>query len=45
MNTSEELRKSIARIDRKGYPAYKDIRGKYSFGNFLLSIDHAQGDP
>ncbi len=45
MNTSEELRKSIARIDRRGYPAYKDIRGKYSFGNFLLSIDHVQGDP
>ena len=45
MNTSEELRKSIARIGRRGYPAYKDIRGKYSFGNFLLSIDHVQGDP
>lgn len=45
MKTSEELRKSIARIDRRGYPAYKDIRGEYRYQKFLLSIDHVQGDP
>lgn len=32
-------------IDRKGYPAYKDTRGAYDFGDYTLSIDHVQGDP
>lgn len=31
--------------DRRGYPAYKDLRGSYEFGDFVLSIDHVQGDP
>lgn len=45
MRTKEDLKKIIARIDGKGYKAYKDIQGDYDFGNFLLYIDHVQGDP
>jgi predicted ABC-class ATPase len=41
----EDLRKTLTRIDRKGYKAYKDIEGTYDFGAFLLIIDHVQGDP
>lgn len=45
MASSEELRELLNRIDRKGYPAYKDTRGKYVFSGYQLSIDHVQGDP
>ena len=41
----EDLRRTLIRIDRKGYKAYKDIEGMYDFGAFSLSIDHVQGDP
>lgn len=40
-----ELRDILHRIDHKGYPAYKDTRGCYDFPEFILSIDHVQGDP
>lgn len=45
MKTSEDLQKLLRMIDHKGYPAYKDTKGKYGFGNYELSIDHVQGDP
>lgn len=45
MKTSEELRNLLNRIDHKGYPAYKDTKGQYQFGTYVLSIDHVQGDP
>ena len=45
MKTAAELRNLLARIDRRGYPAYKDTRGMYSFPEYVLSIDHVQGDP
>ncbi|MDN5332207.1 MAG: hypothetical protein PWP45_1432 [Tepidanaerobacteraceae bacterium] len=45
MRTKEDLKKIIARIDGKGYKAYKDIQGDYDFGDFALYIDHVQGDP
>ena len=32
-------------IDHRGYPAYKDLKGAYDFGDYILSIDHVQGDP
>ena len=32
-------------IDRKGYPAYKSLAGAYQFDDYILSIDHVQGDP
>ena len=40
-----DLRNLLARIDRKGYPAYKDTRGAYQFPAYVLSIDHVQGTP
>lgn len=40
-----DLRECLRRIDHKGYPAYKDTRGKYQFADYILSIDHVQGDP
>lgn len=45
MKQSEDLRRLLESIDRKSYPSYKSAQGVYSFGSFLLSIDHVQGDP
>jgi predicted ABC-class ATPase len=45
MRTSEDLRRTLGRIDGRGYKAYKDIEGTYDFGDFDLAIDHVQGDP
>jgi predicted ABC-class ATPase len=43
--TMADLQRLLHRIDGKGYPAYKDIRGSYAFDDFTLFIDHVQGDP
>ncbi|SHM63863.1 Predicted ATPase of the ABC class [Caldanaerovirga acetigignens] len=45
MRTKEELKKIIARINGRGYKAYKEVQGDYDFGDFILYIDHVQGDP
>ena len=45
MQTSSDLKALLDRIDRRGYPAYKDTRGMYQFPGYVLSIDHVQGDP
>ncbi|GAB4526929.1 MAG: ABC-ATPase domain-containing protein [Anaerolineae bacterium] len=45
MSTQDELRRILNRIDGKGYPAYKDIQGRYEFTGFTLLVDHVQGDP
>jgi len=45
MKTQADLKSLLYSIDHKGYPAYKDTRGKYQFGQYVLSIDHVQGDP
>ena len=45
MQTSSDLKQILDRIDRRGYPAYKDTRGAYQFPGYVLSIDHVQGDP
>lgn len=41
----EELRDELARLDRRPYPAYKDLRGAWALGAVTLYIDHVQGDP
>ena len=41
MRNDRDLQRELERIDRRGYPAYKDLRGQYDFGDFVLSIDHA----
>ncbi len=45
MKNKTNLRQMLNDIDHRGYPAYKDLRGEYDFGEFVLSIDHVQGDP
>ena len=45
MNTATELRTKLRNIDHRGYPAYKELKGQYNFGDYVLSIDHVQGDP
>ncbi len=45
MKTAQDLRNLLRQIDHKGYPAYKDTKGKYQFEGYVFSIDHVQGDP
>ena len=45
MKTDRDLERQLASIDRRGYPAYKSLRGAYDFGDFELDIAHVQGDP
>ena len=45
MKMASELRTKLHSIDHRGYPAYKELRGEYDFGEYVLSIDHVQGDP
>lgn len=45
MKSAAELQNLLRQIDHKGYPAYKDTRGQYQFQQYVLSIDHVQGDP
>lgn len=45
MRSDRDLQRELERIDRRGYPAYKDVCGQYDFGDFVLSIVHVQGDP
>lgn len=45
MKSAEELRNSMRAINRKSYPAYKSLAGSYSFGKYILNIEHVQGDP
>ncbi len=41
----QQLIGALHRIDGRGYGAYKDIRGVYQLHDWLLCIDHVQGDP
>ncbi len=41
----EELRRMIRRMDHKSYGMYKDLAGSYDCGEYILCIDHVQGDP
>lgn len=45
MKKASELEYLLKSIDRKGYPAYKSLAGSYDFTDYILSIDHVQGDP
>jgi len=45
MKTSEELRAELRAIDHRSYPAYKSLAGGWSFGSYILNIEHVQGDP
>ena len=45
MKTANDLRNKLREIDHRGYPAYKELQGEYDFREYVLSIDHVQGDP
>lgn len=45
MHTFQDLFRTLNRIDRKGYKAYKDIEGAYSGDEYELFVDYVQGDP
>lgn len=40
-----KLQKQLSCIHRKSYPSYKSLKGTYDFKNYILCIDHVQGDP
>ena len=39
------LEQLLRNNDHRPYPAYKNLKGRYSFQGYTLSIDHVQGDP
>jgi predicted ABC-class ATPase len=39
------LEQRLRQIDRRGYPAYKELAGSYDFPGYALYLDHVQGDP
>lgn len=41
----KKLEHLLDQIDRRGYKAYKQVQGDYRFPEFMLRIDHVQGDP
>lgn len=45
MKQAEHLKEALRRIDGRGYPAYRDLRGAYAFPGFVLDLDHVQPDP
>ena len=45
MSTVETLVDLLEEIDGRGYKAYKALRGIWTFPDFVLYVDHVQGDP
>ena len=45
MQNASDLKTQLQAIQRKSYPAYKSLKGSYQFRDFILHIDHVQGDP
>lgn len=45
MKTSIDLKKQLNHINGKSYGFYKNLNDQYNFNDYVLSIDHVQGDP
>ncbi|WP_194192010.1 ABC-ATPase domain-containing protein [Clostridium chrysemydis] len=45
MKDLNDLKRELYKIDGRGYKAYKSLEGDYKFSNYVLHIDHVQGDP
>ncbi|AQR93457.1 ABC-ATPase domain-containing protein [Clostridium saccharoperbutylacetonicum] len=45
MKNLDELKSELYKIDGKSYKLYKNLEGQYAFKDYILSIDHVQGDP
>lgn len=43
--TADDLARVLRRIDGRGYPAYRDLRGAWRFPRFELDVRRVQGDP
>ncbi|EME36397.1 Isopentenyl-diphosphate delta-isomerase [Kocuria palustris PEL] len=45
MRTLDDLRRELARMDGRGYPAYRELQGAWDLGPAVLHVDHVQSDP
>jgi predicted ABC-class ATPase len=45
MRTLEQLARTLAQLDGRGYPGYKQIGGPWGDAELMLALDHVQGDP
>ena len=45
MKDQETLRKMVLALDGKSYGAYKDIKGSYKVKDYIIEVQHVQGDP
>ena len=45
MDTIATLVDFLNEIDGRGYKAYRDLRRAWEFADFVLHVDHVQGDP
>jgi len=45
MTTKMQFLETLRQLDHKSYGAYKSLKGVYDFKDFILKIDHVQGDP
>ena len=45
LRNHQDLQRLLLSIDGRGYPAYREMKGEYDFGEYTLSVDHVQADP
>jgi len=45
LSGSAQLAATLERLDGRGYKAYRDIEGPWSFAEFTLFVDRVQADP
>lgn len=45
MRPLDQLARTLAQLDGRGYPGYKQISGPWGDGELMLALDHVQGDP
>ncbi len=43
--TEDDLRRTLRRIDGRGYPAYRDVKGTWTVPPCTLEVRRVQGDP
>lgn len=45
MRPLDQLARTVAQLDGRGYPGYKQIGGPWGDDALVLALDHVQGDP
>ncbi len=45
MRNHDDLSRTLSRIDRQSYGAYKELKGAYALPDATLYLDHVQADP